>query len=110
MDLLEPLPGERVLDVGAGQGVLAVHVARRGATYFGVDDSARLIAYARRRHGGLGRFLVADARRLSPAPGIAAETFDAAVFMLCIQDMDPLHEIFASLDWVLRARSRRSVA
>ena len=29
MDLLDPQPDEQILDVGAGQGVLAEHVARR---------------------------------------------------------------------------------
>lgn len=39
LDLLEVQPGEKVLDVGAGQGVLAPHIARAHACYTGVDAS-----------------------------------------------------------------------
>ena len=106
LELLDPKPGEEILDVGAGQGVLGPHLAGRGARYTGLDTSPRLIGIAQRRHGGVGRFVVGDARRLSSAPGLRAHSYDAAVFLLSIQDMDPLGPIFASLDWALRPRSR----
>jgi SAM-dependent methyltransferase len=106
LDLLDPRPGEEVLDVGAGQGVLGRHIAARGARSTGIDASPRLIELARRRHGEAGRFLLGDARRLRITPGLRAHGFDAAVFLLSIQDMDPLDPIFTSLDWALRPRSR----
>jgi SAM-dependent methyltransferase len=106
LSLLDPKPPEEILDVGAGQGVLAPHIAARGARYTGIDASPRLIDLARRRHGGAGRYLVGDARRLPLAPGLRSHGYDAAVFLLSIQDMDPLEPIFASLDWALRPRSR----
>src|SRR5689334_14149183 len=46
LDLLDLRPGERLLDVGCGQGVLAAAVARTGAGYVGVDASPRMIATA----------------------------------------------------------------
>jgi SAM-dependent methyltransferase len=106
MDLLDPQPGEDILDVGTGQGVLAAYVSERGARYTGVDASPRLIETARRRHRETGRFVVGDARALSAVPRLRAHAYDAAVFLLSIQDMDPLGPIFESLDWALRARSR----
>jgi SAM-dependent methyltransferase len=106
MELLDPQPGEDVLDVGAGQGVLAHHIAARGARYTGVDASPRLIEIARRRHARDGRFVVGDARALRTLPQLRERSFDAAVFLLSIQDMDPLAPIFGSLDWALRANSR----
>ena len=106
MDLLRPEPGEEILDLGAGQGVLAPYVAARGARYTGVDASPRLIEIARRRHARSGRFLVGDARALIATTGLREHGFDAAVFLLSIQDMDPLTPIFASLDRVLRRASR----
>jgi len=106
LDLLEPAPGEDVLEIGAGQGVLAEHVARAGARYTGVDASPRLIDVARRRHGPAGRFLVGDARRLAAVPELRTAGFDAAVFLLSIQDMDPLESVFGAMSWALRPTSR----
>jgi ubiquinone/menaquinone biosynthesis C-methylase UbiE len=106
LELLDPRPGERILDVGTGQGVLAPEIARRGARYTGVDSSPALIDRARRRHGGDGRFLVADARRLDAVPGLRRGSFDAAVFLLSIQDMDPLDVILPSVGRLLRPSAR----
>jgi ubiquinone/menaquinone biosynthesis C-methylase UbiE len=89
MDLLDPQPGENILDIGAGQGVLAPYVAKRGARYTGLDASPRLIELARRRHAPSGRFVVGDARALNAVPRLRAQSFDAAVFLLSIEDMDP---------------------
>jgi SAM-dependent methyltransferase len=96
MRLLDPRRGEQVLEVGAGQGALAPAVARVGAQYTGVDASPRLIQMARRHHGKDGRFLVGDARRLTSISELEPGSFDAVVFMLSLQDMDPLEEVVAS--------------
>jgi SAM-dependent methyltransferase len=71
-----------------------------------VDLSPRLIDIARRRHGRQGRFIVGDARALPTIAGLDPRGFDAAVFLLSIQDMDPLEPILSSLAAVLRASSR----
>jgi ubiquinone/menaquinone biosynthesis C-methylase UbiE len=106
LGLLRPKPGEAILDVGAGQGVLAPAIASAGARYTGVDASTRLIDAARRRHGGLGRFLVADARHLDAVRDLPRGSQDAAVFMLSIQDMAPLDEVLSSVARSLRHASR----
>jgi SAM-dependent methyltransferase len=106
LDLLEPAPGEDVLEIGAGQGVLADHIAGRGARYTGIDASPRLIDIARRRHGRAGRFVVGDARSIAAVPGLHPGSFDAAVFLLSIQDMDPLESVFAAMSSALRPTSR----
>ena len=102
LDLLDPRAGEEILDVGAGQGVLAPYVTQAGARYTGVDASAKLVAAAKRRHRQHGRFLVGDARGLPATNGLKAGAYDAAVFLLSIQDMDPLDEVFAGVDWAVR--------
>jgi len=43
VDLLNPKEGERVLDVGCGDGTLAVEMERRGAKVIGVDMSAEMV-------------------------------------------------------------------
>lgn len=106
LDLLHPIAGEEILDIGAGQGVLAPYIATRGARYTGVDASPRLIAVARRRHGRSGRFLVGDARRLRDVSGLTPASCDAAVFMLSVQDMDALEPVLESAAWALRPTSR----
>jgi SAM-dependent methyltransferase len=47
LDLLDPQPGERVLDVGCGEGTLTKQIVERGATVLGVDNSPEMIAAAR---------------------------------------------------------------
>ena len=106
LDLLNPEPGESILDIGAGQGVLAPYIARTAARYTGIDASARLIGLARRRHGHLGRFLVGDVRRLPSLSGIGRGSYDAAVFLLSIQDIDLLEPVLSSVAWALRPTSR----
>ena len=43
VDLLNPKQGEKILDVGCGEGTLAVEIERRGAKVIGVDMSAEMI-------------------------------------------------------------------
>ena len=106
LELLGDVSGEAILDVGAGQGVLAPYLVDAGASYTGLDASRRLIETARRRHGAIGRFLVGDARRLQALADLEPAGHDAAVFCLSIQDMDGLEDVVAGLDWALRPRAR----
>jgi SAM-dependent methyltransferase len=47
LDLLEPKRGERILDVGCGEGTLTRKIAERGATVLGIDNSPEMVAAAR---------------------------------------------------------------
>lgn len=47
--LLAPQPGERILDLGCGDGTLSEHIAHLGATVVGVDASASMVEAARAR-------------------------------------------------------------
>jgi trans-aconitate methyltransferase len=70
IDRLNPQPGERVLDVGCGDGTLTAQIAARGATVGGIDASTDMIAAATRR--GL------DARLMDAQALPFAGEFDAA--------------------------------
>lgn len=106
MHLLNAQPNEEILDVGAGQGVLAPQVAKTGANYTGVDVSTKLLNYARKHHGEHGRFLEADAARLHEQSFIKADYFDGVTFLLSVQDMNPLDEVLRSAAWTLRPYGR----
>jgi SAM-dependent methyltransferase len=108
LDLLQPRAGEEILDVGGGQGVLAPYLVEAGTRVTVVDASPKLIAAAKRRHPRLSgaRFVVGDARRLPAVVGVERGGYDAAVFLLSIQDMDGLDEVVRGVGWALADRSR----
>jgi ubiquinone/menaquinone biosynthesis C-methylase UbiE len=106
MELLHPRKGEKVLDVGCGQGVLAPFIGQTDASYVGVDASETMIRLACRHHGKWGRFLVGDGRHLAALPELCPGGFDAAVFLLSIQNMEPLEEVLRSAGQMLKQGGR----
>jgi trans-aconitate methyltransferase len=70
LELLDPQPGERILDVGCGDGTLTRQIVTRGATVLGIDNSPEMIAAARAK--GM------DAVQLSVADMTFSAEFDAA--------------------------------
>lgn len=71
IDLLDPSPGERILDLGCGTGHLTSRIAERGAGVVGVDRADSMLAEARRSFPEL-TFVNADA-----ADYVADRPFDA---------------------------------
>jgi demethylmenaquinone methyltransferase / 2-methoxy-6-polyprenyl-1,4-benzoquinol methylase len=49
VDQVNPLPGQRVLDVASGTGLVAFALARRGAEVVGLDQSEHMLAGAQHR-------------------------------------------------------------
>jgi trans-aconitate methyltransferase len=47
LDLLDPRPAERILDLGCGDGALTAKIAASGANVKGVDSSESMVAAAR---------------------------------------------------------------
>jgi len=70
LDLLDPKPGERILDIGCGEGTLTERIADRGASVVGIDNSPEMIAAAQAK--GL------DARLIDVADMRFQVEFDAA--------------------------------
>ena len=62
LDLLKPQPGERLLDLGCGDGALTEKLVALGAQVVGIDNSPDMIAAA--RHRGLDARML-DARSLT---------------------------------------------
>ena len=49
MAMLDPRPGELILDIGCGDGALTALIAASGAAVHGIDPSSELVAAARER-------------------------------------------------------------
>jgi SAM-dependent methyltransferase len=49
VQILDPLPGERILDLGCGDGALTESLIETGATVVGADSSPNLVAAAKAR-------------------------------------------------------------
>ena len=107
VELLAPQAGERILDLGCGDGALTIKLAEMGCDVVGVDSSAPQIEAARRL--GLDA-RVADGERLS----FDAE-FDAVFSNAAIHWMKPVDDVIAGVwrallpggRFVARVRRRR---
>lgn len=96
--LLDPQPGEHILDLGCGDGVLTAKIVEAGATVSGVDASEAMVVAAKAR--GL------DAR---VADGQALDfllEFDAAFSNAALHWMLDTHGVAASVFRALRAGGR----
>jgi len=88
--LAGPLRGQKVLDVGCGDGVLTMAAAELGADVTGIDPDPRMLDAARRRSVGttLGvRFAEGGAERL-PYPDSTFDTVLAVTVLCLIPDAD----------------------
>ncbi|WP_135303909.1 methyltransferase domain-containing protein [Haloarcula amylovorans] len=76
--LLDPQPGERILDVGCGTGHLTAAIADSGADVVGIDATSAMIAKARETYPDLV-FEQADAREYDPNSEFDAVFSNAAL-------------------------------
>jgi trans-aconitate methyltransferase len=63
VEVLNPQPGERILDLGCGTGQLTAKIAASGADVVGLDSSPEMVGQARQNYPQL-RFMLADATAL----------------------------------------------
>lgn len=64
IELLDPKPGESILDLGCGPGQLTAKIAERGVNVVGLDASPEMIGQARQNYPKL-RFVLEDATRMT---------------------------------------------
>lgn len=105
---VHPGPGQRVLDVATGTGLVALALARRGCAVVGVDQSEQMLSRAREklaRHPGVGgrvTFVLGQAEQL---PFAAAE-FDALTFTYLLRYVDDVAATMGELARVVRPGGR----
>ena len=76
LDLLAPQAGERIVDIGCGDGVLTERIVAVGATVVGVDGSPEMVEAAKAR--GIDAHIV-DAQALPFGPEFDAAFSNAAL-------------------------------
>jgi ubiquinone/menaquinone biosynthesis C-methylase UbiE len=101
-DLIGEIQGQRVCDLGCGQGVIARQLARQGAQVVGMDLSAELLAIARRDEEAepLGIVYVHDdAQALAT---VADAAFDGVLCNMALVDIPDLDAALQSVQRILR--------
>lgn len=99
LDWLQPRPGERILDLGCGDGTLSLRLAGAGAVVVGVDSAPDMVRAAREK--GI------DARRLD-ARALPFEAEFDAVFSNAVLHWirDGMEEVLAGVARALRPGGR----
>lgn len=100
LDLLNPQPGERILDLGCGTGHLTSRIAESGAEVVGVDASPDMIGQARQNFPKL-TFSLQDATALT-----YQNEFDAVFSNAALHWMLEPARVAASLSRALRPSGR----
>jgi SAM-dependent methyltransferase len=100
--LLGSVAGQRIVDIGCGQGAFARLLAQTGARVTAVDASRDLIERAK-RHSREIAFVTGDATRLQ---SVVQGPFDGAVCILAIQNIDPPEPVFAGCAALLAPKGR----
>ncbi|MFN8584334.1 MAG: methyltransferase domain-containing protein [Dehalococcoidia bacterium] len=93
--LLDPQPGERIVDLGCGTGTLTAQIASRGAEVLGIDADPAMIEAARAAYPAL-RFEVVSAYDFAADAPIDAVFSNAALHWMTRPE-DVLHHVAAAL-------------
>ena len=104
-----PRPGERVLDVGCGNGAVALAVSglvAPGGSVMGLDVSGPMLAYARRRAAAAGIASVSFRKGDAQVYPLPPAGFDAVVSRFGVMFFDDPVAAFANLGRALRPGGR----
>ena len=95
--MLSPRPGESVIDICCGQGVLIRPLLDAGIGKFtGVDASRRLVESASARHGSDSRVSLVVADACKPGPWADGEN-DAATCLMAVHDVPDIGGLFLNI-------------
>lgn len=98
LERLHPAAGERILDVGCGEGSLTAQILASGAHVVGVDASSAMVAAARARG--------VDARHMDGAALTFVEEFDAVFSNAALHWMPAADAVLAGVHRALKPGGR----
>ncbi len=98
--LLNPQPGEKILDLGCGTGQLTQKIAESGASVVGLDSSPEMIGQARQNFPGI-QFVLGNGAKLS-----YREEFDAVFSNAALHWMTDPEPVVLGMVVALRSGGR----
>ncbi|MGZ4165288.1 MAG: class I SAM-dependent methyltransferase [Solirubrobacteraceae bacterium] len=102
VDAVQPRPGQRILDVATGTGMVARALAQRGAQVTALDQSAAMLDVARAHNDAGIAFVQGEAERLPFEDG----AFDALTFTYLLRYVDDPPATLRELARVVRPGGR----
>jgi trans-aconitate methyltransferase len=100
IELLDPKPGERILDLGCGTGHLTAKIAEAGAEVVGLDASPEMIGQARQNFPAL-TFVARDAAEMT-----FQSEFDAVFSNAALHWMTQAQRVVEHISQALRPGGR----
>ncbi|WP_414623051.1 class I SAM-dependent methyltransferase [Calothrix sp. CCY 0018] len=103
--LLQLKPGQRILDVGCGNGLTTRRLASLGARMLGIDFASEMINNARKRtnyNQELIEYQVLDATDETALLKLCESSFDAAVSAMVLMNMAEIEPLFKALTKLVR--------
>lgn len=95
-----------ILDIGCGNGVLAKTFSELNMIYTGIDSSQYLINAAIKRQVKNATFLCRDICTSNTVDLFQTNLFDIAIFILSIQDIDPIVDAVKNLSQVVKTNGQ----
>lgn len=102
VNAVDPQPGQRILDVATGTGMVAQALAQRGAIVTALDQSQAMLAVARARNLAGVTFVQGEAERLPFDDG----AFDALTFTYLLRYVDDPQATLTELARVVKPGGR----
>jgi len=103
MRIMVPARGEKILDLGCGQGFFSHALSADGAMVTGIDVGSELLDIAKMHATRNEEFLSASADNLKV---FRDKTFDAAISVLAIQNIENMSQAFKEVSRVLKLHGR----
>jgi len=103
--LLNIQAGEKVLDLGCGNGVFSRELVAKGADVIATDFSINLIEHAKARGGNID-YRVMDATNVEQMQSLGENSFDAVVCNMALMDIADIDAVAQSVAHIMKPNGR----